>query len=268
MAGQFNPKDLRRVRMLILGQRSYRPPYAVMIHNAVFQDCLSLFPNLEELFFEEWCGAGSGGQLESTDNKPELDSYKETGDEKSAIGDSRELWRCVPCEDMDGIAQVLSCAVGFGRRDLYRLDVAQYSYPRLFGYKGSWYEETQEFLEGRYTQACRPYVKWNTFRVKFVHVFPETMARQFVRGRLAFWHYYMEFKRTYWKGKYVDSLGCVSEPPAFGHMRWWDSDQYRRWFVEGDRDMGYEPDPDGPAADKQYGYLAKYCFPKPRLGII
>ncbi|KAI0143885.1 hypothetical protein F4776DRAFT_675486 [Hypoxylon sp. NC0597] len=207
--GQFSPKDLQQVKRLVLSRASRFMTDEV-------GNFLPLLPSLEELFFEEWDKSCLDIWFRAIDKTDQSDSLKRNDDHGT-----KELWRCVPAEEIDAVAQIFCSNNGESPYCLnlpgdgfYYLNEYKEDGPNVVSYFDSLANQFETTLE---LQRSSRDVPWKLPRIKFVHTCSETIARRFVHGRLMFWHFYKELRKAYARDKPFIPLTVDSPlpPPPF-----------------------------------------------------
>ncbi|KAI1140522.1 hypothetical protein F5Y05DRAFT_378698 [Hypoxylon sp. FL0543] len=214
--GQFDPKDLRLVKNLVLGQATY-------LASDQYVNVLRLLPNVEELFLEHWSSQSLDGWYHAADRKNQPEYQK-----KRDNGGAKELWRCVPAEDIDVVAQLFRCNDYYDRPgilsltgdSLYLFDKHHESGPANVSFYDSLARQFEKELESQRNTRDE---HWKLPRISFVDTCPETIARRFVDGRLQFWRYYTELRKAYGKEKPFIPLTVDSPTPPPPFQVYWNS---------------------------------------------
>ncbi|KAI1408465.1 hypothetical protein F5Y13DRAFT_172518 [Hypoxylon sp. FL1857] len=226
--GQFNPKDLQQVKSLVLGRSN-----DFMIIEV--ENILRLLPKVEELFLEGWDQNCLHGWFYATDKE-----YRSDCERDNDSHGTKELWRCVPVEEIDVVAQIFCLNTNNidGDHELPRslttpiLSLYDFNQYKEDGIKYiSFFEsEARRFETAFEIQKDDFYARRKPPKIKFVHTCSESMARRFIHGRLMFWHFYTEFKKAYAKDKPCIPLTVDSPalPPPF-RVYWSNDLDERDW---------------------------------------
>ncbi|KAI2625754.1 hypothetical protein GGR54DRAFT_637533 [Hypoxylon sp. NC1633] len=220
--GQFDPKDSRQVKNLVLG-RGCR-----IVDDLLFrlENILPLFPNLDELFLEEWDKECVDDWFGETIRLPSEEvGCSDGGSETSTSSRYRaeEIWKCVPAEEIDLMAGVFCCDPDFNiPADIYSSGHSlglfkhyQDNGPRGLSFFDAVATRIQQSLFQRRVDSDE--ASWNVPHIKMVHTCSATVAERLVHGRLAFWRHYMELRKVYARNKPFKPLTVdgPAPPPPF-----------------------------------------------------
>lgn len=270
--GQFDPKDLRRIQRIILAPTCGWDREIRKLPRDL-GSFLPLLPCLEELYFQAW-GPHDIRTSFSYKGKSEqaVDTIRDTGksdcfrhgddlkypmikgydqinhvpQKSKALGSSsRELWRGVPTEQIDYLAN-LYCSNNLGSLDEmggdqeHGLPMAMASYNDYEHNHFTVYREigsadvqvsdskARELEESSaVSYLARPMKQGGkvtsqaVLKCMVVHVCADSLARRLSEERLSFWHYFMKMKEAYANGRrsMPTTVDAPLPPPLF-RPRW------------------------------------------------
>ncbi|KAI1380739.1 hypothetical protein F4677DRAFT_404472 [Hypoxylon crocopeplum] len=273
--GQMDVKDLQQIKKLVIG-RGNRAVNDLPIH---LEGILLLLPNLQELFFEEWDWYSIHHWFGSADERHQPEAQGHQNNETLTDHGAKELWKCVPIEEVDVVVQILCyhntydfpgriCVVG---DSLHSFNMYKDGGPRNLSFFESMATRFQEDLSLRRDSQKGD---WNIPKIKFVHICSEATAKRFVHGRLAFWHHYNEVKKAFARDKPFKPLtvdGPTPPPPFRIH---WCRDGSWHQLIEAEKWNAFElhnigPYNEDPTNEHLRGwYLTRGSAMKPGLEII
>ncbi|KAI1400078.1 hypothetical protein F4819DRAFT_388291 [Hypoxylon fuscum] len=232
--GQFDPKDLRQVKQLVLGRLGPYPNDETITEK--IGNLIPLIPNIREIFLEEWNDLAE--YFYDLDLKYLSKPQNNPNNRTSVTHRTRELWRCVAVDEIDPLSQIF-CHNGHitlhpGR--MLSLDAAFFEFAlyKCAGLQnGSFFEHLARQLEIKLALLENgPDTHRTTPKIKFVHVCSETTARRFVHERLSFWHDYMELRKTYARCKPSKSLMIEGFTQSSAFRINWPVDYYWPYFIQ------------------------------------
>ncbi|KAI1383387.1 uncharacterized protein F4822DRAFT_75942 [Hypoxylon trugodes] len=191
---EFDVDSLRRVRKLALGSLpSPHPRYADVdvVSQTLLHDTVRLVPNLNKLYLVEWDHCDFGEFFSHSSSSPTGNSPDTKIDRDSAVY-TRELWRCVPVEDVD----MLFSPMGGFPYDSYNISNVGMlgSLEKLKGGDGDCFEQAAHLKETYLANLRREIIEkeslkrsWKIPKIEIVHVCTEPMARQLIKDRHELW---------------------------------------------------------------------------------
>ncbi|KAI2640702.1 hypothetical protein GGS26DRAFT_173425 [Hypomontagnella submonticulosa] len=197
---QLDINSLRKVRNLALAGGGVAigliPPNSDVIHGAI-----SLLPRLEKLYLVEWDKEDFGrfSQGIPASRRPRTDT------KQASVPYKRELWRCIPVEEIDALFNVaegyqyrLSCISCIGYEGQALMDFEglsgeyfQFMTEELVRYLVDDEDRTWEFQGGTVNRNKQ------TPTVELVHVCKESVAKQLFKDRQKLWEHYSILKERH-----------------------------------------------------------------------
>lgn len=218
--GQFTVADLRRVEHLFLDDR-----FEVTITHM-----LPLLPNVKDIWIKGW---GAEAIQECLSQASGSEALSEEAQQGRLGSRGREIWRCVPAEEMDQVGHMYWCrdAIAFDTEHSNPWSGAEsidiYNRFKNIEQKMTFYQDMACYVENHLKRNLRTPRDIPT--IKFVHVCPEGLAKQFVKERHMFWRYFDEVQRGV--ARDMDSspskLGFPEHPPSL--LGWYNRPEYEMW---------------------------------------
>jgi hypothetical protein len=219
--GPFSVADLRRVQYLILGRGGW---VGVALQHSI-EDLLPLVPNLKEIWVQEWPASILKDLLPQDTRPVQTDSRP------------REPWGALAVEEMDPVGYTYWSKNLDGVHSLHPSPTStglfNDSYNRFKNVRqGSFYESQAWELESALSRRGDELgLALNVPRFRFVHLYPERLARQYGRERHSFWRAF-DYTRKFVARSQVPAILIntdTPEPGSLGLLTWNNPPEYEQW---------------------------------------
>ncbi|KAJ3549227.1 hypothetical protein NM208_g618 [Fusarium decemcellulare] len=203
--GQFDPACLQRVRRLVLS--TCAPPND---DAAEFVGVISLFPNLKDLFLEEWRAEELATWFNEGDARLNAWSVNHSDQAEDAL--HREPLSFVPSEHIDAVIST-SWVDTFSDSGPYfgpyhaRPDVQITPFPKIVGLS---IQRDRELDAQRVARGLAARINvsgnrhWRLPAIKYIHTCPESLCQRLIRNRHQFWQAYVQLKEARNRGSDVE----------------------------------------------------------------